>query len=96
MTPEIEAMPFDELRTLHREIGALIAERRHQELQELKERASILGFTASDFIDQRTGKSKPKYRNPDNPSEVWTGRGKRPAWLVAKLDEGADIEDFAI
>jgi hypothetical protein len=25
MTPEIQALPFDQLRTLHREIGALIA-----------------------------------------------------------------------
>jgi hypothetical protein len=28
MTPEIQALPFDELRALHRDIGALIAQRR--------------------------------------------------------------------
>jgi hypothetical protein len=34
MTPEIEALSFDELRTLHREIGALIAQRRHEALEQ--------------------------------------------------------------
>ena len=23
----------------------------------------------------------PKYRNPANPSQTWTGRGKRPNWM---------------
>ncbi|WP_407199269.1 H-NS family nucleoid-associated regulatory protein [Citrobacter portucalensis] len=25
------------------------------------------------------------YRDPDNPFNTWTGIGKRPAWLTAKL-----------
>lgn len=27
----------------------------------------------------------PKYRNPENPADVWTGRGRQPAWFVAAL-----------
>jgi DNA-binding protein H-NS len=42
------------------------------------------------------GKVAPKYRNPDNPSETWTGRGKPKAWLQAKLDAGANLDDFLI
>lgn len=42
------------------------------------------------------GKVAPKYRNPDNPNETWTGRGKPKAWLQAKLDGGAKLEDFLI
>ena len=38
----------------------------------------------------------PKYRNPDQPSETWAGRGKQPRWLVAQLDLGRRIEDFSI
>lgn len=37
-----------------------------------------------------------KYANPDNRSETWTGRGRKPNWLVAKLAKGATLEDFAI
>jgi DNA-binding protein H-NS len=44
----------------------------------------------------RAGKSAPKYANPDNPSQTYTGRGRRPFWLIAKLKKGANLEDFAI
>jgi DNA-binding protein H-NS len=39
---------------------------------------------------------KPKYRNPDNRSETWSGRGRLPRWLQAKVDGGAKVEDFLI
>jgi DNA-binding protein H-NS len=38
----------------------------------------------------------PKYRNPENPSETWAGRGLRPRWLVAAIKGGKKLEDFAI
>lgn len=37
-----------------------------------------------------------RYRNPQNTSETWTGRGKAPRWLAAKLAKGAKKEDFLI
>lgn len=37
-----------------------------------------------------------KYANPDDRSETWTGRGRKPNWLVAKLAKGASLDDFAI
>lgn len=42
------------------------------------------------------GKVAPKYRNPDNPNETWTGRGKPKSWLATKLAGGAQLEDFLI
>ncbi len=42
------------------------------------------------------GKSAAKYANPDNRSETWTGRGRKPNWLVARLAKGAKLTDFAI
>ena len=38
----------------------------------------------------------PKYVNPDNPAQTWSGRGKRPAWLDAALEEGNDLERLMI
>jgi DNA-binding protein H-NS len=38
----------------------------------------------------------PKYQNPDEPSETWSGRGKQPRWLVAALKTGHRIEEFMI
>ncbi|MEZ5852522.1 MAG: H-NS histone family protein [Hyphomicrobiaceae bacterium] len=42
------------------------------------------------------GKVAVKYRNPDNPSDTWTGRGRQPKWLAAALKKGAKIADFAL
>jgi DNA-binding protein H-NS len=41
-------------------------------------------------------KVAPKYRNPDQPSETWAGRGLQPRWLSAALKSGQKIEDFQI
>src|SRR6202161_3328614 len=42
------------------------------------------------------GKVPPKYRNPENPTETWAGRGLTPRWLTAAIKGGKKIEDFAI
>jgi len=33
-------------------------------------------------------KLSPTHRNPDNPAQTWSGRGRKPRWLVAALDAG--------
>src|SRR6516165_1338106 len=38
----------------------------------------------------------PKYRNPENPSETWAGRGLKPRWLAAAIKSGKSLDDFAI
>lgn len=39
----------------------------------------------------------PKYRNPENAEQTWSGRGKRPLWLAGALKKrGAAIENFLI
>ena len=43
-----------------------------------------------------TGKVAPKYRNPDDPSETWTGRGRKPKWVQAALDAGKSLESLTI
>jgi len=38
----------------------------------------------------------PKFRNPQVPSETWSGRGKQPRWLSAALKAGRKIDEFVI
>lgn len=45
---------------------------------------------------RKLGKVPPKYRNPDNPEETWTGRGRQPRWLTAYTDQGRNREEFLI
>lgn len=45
---------------------------------------------------RKLGKVPPKYRNPANKEETWTGRGKQPRWLAAQIAKGKKVEDFLI
>tara|TARA_R110002074_G_scaffold98565_2_gene213342 strand:- start:2641 stop:2955 length:315 start_codon:yes stop_codon:yes gene_type:complete len=60
------------------------------------------GFTVEDLFDmpsKTTGsasKSKPKYRNPDNHAETWTGKGRNPQWIKDALEKDGDLSRFEI
>lgn len=45
---------------------------------------------------KKGGKAAPKYRNPADPSQTWTGRGRKPQWIHEALTAGADISDLEI
>ncbi|HDS1218761.1 H-NS histone family protein [Stenotrophomonas sp. TWI143] len=46
---------------------------------------------------RKLGKVAPKYRNPANPKETWTGRGKQPRWMAELTAKGSKKpEDFLI
>ena len=46
---------------------------------------------------RKTGvKVPPKYRNPANAEETWTGRGKQPRWMAALVKKGKKPDDFLI
>ncbi|MDD3608455.1 MAG: H-NS histone family protein [Halothiobacillaceae bacterium] len=32
------------------------------------------------------------FRNPDNPQQVWSGRGRRPVWFIEAVARGVDPE----
>ena len=48
--------------------------------------------------DPQGGKSKrgPRFRDPHNPFQTWSGFGPRLRWLKHYLDEGYDLEQFRI
>ena len=41
-------------------------------------------------------KVAPKYRNPNNPDQTWSGRGRAPGWMAAHLEAGGQKDDLAI
>lgn len=62
---------------------------------DIREIAELYGFGRSRGARKGT-KVAPKYRNPDNKTETWSGRGLQPRWLTAKLNKGGKLPDFAI
>ena len=45
---------------------------------------------------RKLGKVAPKYRNPENPKETWSGRGMQPRWLAEQVRRGKSAADFLI
>jgi DNA-binding protein H-NS len=107
---QLETMSVDDLWSLHEEISRILSARITSEKQELEKRLAVLNrgrgavegadearsFGISGKARRRYPKVFPKYRNPQMPAETWSGRGKRPRWLVAAMKSGRKIEDFRI
>ncbi len=99
----VNRMTVKELLDLEAKLKKAIALARERERaadkRELTALAEKRGFTLGELFGGR-GKSKliaPKYANPDDPSQTWTGRGRRPHWLVAKMRKrGAKLKQFAL
>jgi DNA-binding protein H-NS len=87
-------MSTDDLWSLHVEVAQLLQQKIQQEKLRLEERLKRLQTPVSGRRPYPP--VSPKYCNPDQPSETWAGRGKRPRWLVAQLKSGRRIEDFSI
>jgi DNA-binding protein H-NS len=103
MAKDLDRMTFKELTELEtkvRKAKAGAQERGRSELrQKLEGMAAAAGFKIGDLFGGRGGKGRKvaaKYANPDNSSETWTGRGRKPRWLSAKLKDGDRIEKFLI
>jgi DNA-binding protein H-NS len=54
------------------------------------------GKAAASGKGRKLGKVAPKYRNPANSRETWSGRGMQPRWLAAEVRRGRKPEDFLI
>lgn len=101
-TVNVDKMSLKDLIELEAKVQKAIGAARERERAEVKQAMAALaekrGFSVSELFGGR-GRSKgsaAKYVNPDNRTETWTGRGRKPNWLVAKLKKGANIADFAI
>jgi DNA-binding protein H-NS len=92
-------MSTDQLFTLHERVGAELAVRLIAQKKVLEDR--LRQVTRYTEPPQNSGRRpypqvSPKFRNPEQPSETWTGRGKQPRWLTAELRSGKRIDDFRI
>ena len=103
MAKDPERMSFKELQEYELKVKkakSSVQERSRSDLrQKLESIAANAGFKIGDLFGGRGGKGRKvaaKYANPDDVSETWTGRGRKPRWLVAKLKAGEKAEKFLI
>lgn len=99
----LDSLNVDELRAITENAQQLISQKQHQNLHDayiqFEKIAKESGSTIDEILKAGEGLEKKrniKYRNTDNNQETWTGRGRKPTWLVDALAAGKDIEDFAV
>ena len=99
----LEKMSYAELLKLQERVEAAISTKRVADSASTKEQlramAEKAGFSLNELFGKRghkRGPSEIKYRNPKDPSQTWTGRGRKPNWLVDAVKKGAKIESLAV
>lgn len=101
MKTDFDNLSLDELLTLRKQVNESLEKQKDNVIDEILEKMANIGITISDLQAAQTPEkpastAKPKYRNPANHDQVWSGRGKPPVWMRTHLDAGGDKEDFLI
>jgi DNA-binding protein H-NS len=95
----LKSMPVAKLMDLKGRVEAALRTKVVEQRRKLESELTKLTRVGPGFGRGHAGarsKVPPKYRNPDNPSETWAGRGLRPRWLAAALRTGKKLEHFSI
>lgn len=100
----LEKMTLEELRSLRKDVDkAIDSVQRRQRTEALKEMQAVAkkhGLSVDEVIGGKTkaqkSKAPAKYRNPANPEQVWSGRGRQPAWYKAAINAGKKPESMEI
>ena len=97
---QLELMSNDELWTLYEGVSEVLAARLVAEKDVLEMRLTLL---SSQSRTRQSGRSKrpyppvlPRFRNPEDPSETWAGRGRQPHWVAKQLRSGKRFEEFRV
>lgn len=99
-------MSKEDLEQLRKDVDAALKDYDTRKKAEARAAAEAavrkLGFSLNDVVESGKGKRKkgtkaePKFRNPNDPTQTWSGLGRRPAWILEHVENGGNIEDFAI
>lgn len=102
----LESMDLEGLKELRKKLDRAISSyetrRRQEAVSALEQAAKEHGFKLADLLGEgKSGKGRksahraPKYVNPENPEQVWSGRGRRPTWVNDALESGRTLDDLA-
>ena len=107
--PQVKALSYLELKVLSDAINGEMQEKVDDVRAELRGRMATItepyGLSVADVVgtQKRRGKRCPAattrnaepYRNPDNPEETWSGKGRKPNWMRRRSNDGAPSTRFA-
>ncbi len=104
---DFSKLSIDDIQKLQKQAEKALSSKKKNDLKSLRQQVDAIlkgtGVSLQDLLAVKTTAkktaSKPvavKYRNPKNPTETWTGRGKQPVWLSKAIAAGVRLEQFAI
>ena len=109
MAINIDSLSPAELQALIKSAEAQMDSARKNHVKEVRAKIDGIlagaGLTIGEVYPTRGGKSPkvpkaavaPKYHNPDDASQTWSGRGKRPLWFNQALKKkGVTVESLMI
>jgi DNA-binding protein H-NS len=100
----LEKMSYADLVRMEADISRMKIDKQAAERNAVRQKLTDIAAAAGFDINQLFGKAKKgkgsvaiKYRDPKNPENTWTGRGRMPRWMVAATKGNkAKKEDFLI
>src|SRR5258707_5161874 len=100
----LKSMSIDKLTKLRDQVGTALHSKVADERRTLEAELTKLSRLSTSQLRSKglglglgvRGPVAPKYRNPENPSETWAGRGLTPRWLAAAIKAGKKLEHFSI
>jgi DNA-binding protein H-NS len=98
----LKSMSIDKLTKLRDQVDTALHSRVADERRTLEAELTKLSRLSTSQLRSKglglgvRGPVAPKYRNPENRSETWAGRGLTPRWLAAAIKAGKKLEHFSI
>ena len=97
---DLSKLSIADLRTLQDSVKQELKKREQQDVAVAREKilaiAKSVGISVSELVGGSVrGKSGPvavQYRNPNDQSQQWTGRGRQPKWIKAWLESGKTLD----
>ena len=102
---DLSKMSVGDLRNLQEQIKQEMKKREQQEVQKAREQilaiAQSVGVPLKDLIatnsrGAKTGSVAVRYRNPDDSSQQWTGRGRQPKWVKEWVEGGKSLDKLRV
>lgn len=101
---ELNEMSLKELKELRNAVDKAIVSfedrKRREVLAEVEDFIKSKGLTIADITTsgptRKRSVSQAKYANPENASDTWTGRGRKPRWFAEAIARGAAPDSMAI
>jgi DNA-binding protein H-NS len=100
----LQKMSYAQLAELRAEVERIMVDKQGAERTALRAKMADIAKEHGLSLDEVLGKGRrgkgsvaPKYRDPKNPENTWTGRGRMPLWMVAATKGNkARKDDFLI